>query len=107
MGCKLAWALVLWLCHVAVAVANAVFGAHDDMGAGGVRALNRVRVWGLKYGFLGFADGIFDRKMDFGGSQMVFLIRNRGWNGLKARLGFGAVAVPCGSGSGECRVWSA
>jgi hypothetical protein len=35
---------VLWLCHVAVAVANAVFGAHDDMGAGGVRALNRVRV---------------------------------------------------------------
>jgi hypothetical protein len=41
---KLAWALVLWLCHVAVAVANAVFGAHDDMGAGGVRALNRVGV---------------------------------------------------------------
>jgi hypothetical protein len=63
MGCKLAWALVLWLCHVAVAVANAVFGAHDDMGAGGVRALNRVRVWGLKYGFLGFADGLFVREL--------------------------------------------
>jgi hypothetical protein len=101
MGCKLAWALVLWLCHVAVAVANAVFGAHDDMGAGGVRALNRVSV------FRGSQMVFLMGKWLFGGSQMVFLIGNCGWNGLKARLGACAVAVPCGSGSGECGVWSA